>query len=98
SGSVHTVLSSTEPIVFVYVAFSTSTVLPIGGTTPVHLSGLRLPAHTTSKTFSKLWPLRVQPLTTWMRSRLPEVGSFTAQTRKLGAFACAGGGCPTLGS
>ena len=57
SGSVHTVFSSTAPIVFVYVAFSTSTVLPIGGTTPVHLSGLRSPAQTTSKIFSKLWPL-----------------------------------------
>ena len=64
-----------------------STVLSIGGTTPVHLSGLRSPAQATSKIFSKLWPFLVQPLTIWMRSRLPEVGSFTAHTdecRRLG--------------
>jgi hypothetical protein len=39
------------------------TVLCIGGIAPVHLSGFRLPAQTTSKIFSKLWPLFVQPLT-----------------------------------
>src|SRR4029079_13010770 len=86
SGSVPTVFSSTAPIVFVYVAFSTSTVLPIGGTTPVHLSALRSPAHTTSKIFSKLWPLLLQPLTIWMRSRLPVAGSFTAHTMNVGAL------------
>ena len=62
-----------------------STVLWIGGTLPVHLSGLRSPDQATSKIFSKLWPFLVQPLTIWMRSRLPEVGSLTAQTTKLGA-------------
>ena len=83
---------------FVYVPFSTSTVLPIGGTTPVHLSALRSPAHTTSKTFSKLWPLFVHPLTIWMRSRLPEVGSFTAHTMNVGALALAGGRSPPIGT
>ena len=39
-----------------------STVFSIGGTTPVHLLGLRSPAQTTSYTFSKLWPDFVQPL------------------------------------
>src|SRR5271165_4463160 len=64
-----------------------STVLLMAGTRPVHLSGLRsLPDHTTSKIFSKLWPFLVQPLMIWMRSRLPEVGSFTAQTTKVGAM------------
>jgi len=43
-------------------------------------------AQTTSKTFSKLWPLLVQPLTIWMRSRLPDVGSFTAHTMNVGAL------------
>ena len=72
--------------------------LPIGGTTPVHLSGLRSPAQTTSKIFSKLWPFFVQPLTIWMRSRLPEVGSFTAQTMNVGALALAGGRSPPIGT
>ena len=62
-----------------------STVLWIAGTRPDHLSGLRSPDQATSKTFSKLWPFLVQPLTTCIRSRLPEVGSLTAQTTKLGA-------------
>ena len=57
----------------------------MAGTLPDHLSGLRSPAQATSKIFSKLWPFFVQPLMTWMRSRLPEVGSFTAHTTKLGA-------------
>ena len=83
---------------FVYVPFSRSTVLPIGGICPVHLPGLRSPAQATSKTFSKLWPLCVQPLTIWMRSRLPEVGSFTAQTMNVGALALAGGRSPPIGT
>ena len=41
-------------MVFVYVPVSMSTVLPIGGTTPVHFTGSRSPAHATSNTFSKL--------------------------------------------
>ncbi len=57
----------------------------IAGTRPDHLSGLRSPDQATSKIFSKLWPFCVQPLMTWMRSRLAEVGSFTAQTTNLGA-------------
>ena len=61
------------------------TVLWIAGTRPDHLSGLRSPAQATSKIFSKLCPLFVQPLMIWMRSRLPEVGSFTAQTTNVGA-------------
>jgi hypothetical protein len=60
-------------------------VLWIAGTRPDHLSGLRSPDHATSKTFSKLCPFCVQPLTTWIRSRLPDVGSFTAQTTNFGA-------------
>src|SRR4030095_14558300 len=98
AGAVQPVLSSTEPIVFVYVAVSTSTVLPIGGTAPVHLSGLRLPGPTTAQTFSQLWPLLVQPLTIWIRSRLPDVGSFTAQTTNVGAFPLAGGRSPPIGT
>src|SRR3990172_7735636 len=85
-------------MVLVYVAFSTSTVLPIGGTTPVHLSGLRSPAQTTSKTFSKLWPLLLQPFTIWMRSRLPEVGSLTAQTMNVGALPLVGGRSLPIGT
>ena len=61
------------------------TVLWIAGTRPDHLSGLRSPAQATSKIFSKLWPFLVQPLMIWMRSRLAEVGSFTAQTTNVGA-------------
>ena len=57
----------------------------IAGTLPDHLSGLRSPAQATSKIFSKLWPFCVQPLMIWMRSRLAEVGSLTAQTTKVGA-------------
>ncbi len=62
-----------------------STVEPISGALPVAGSGLRSPAQTTSWTFSNDWPSLAQPLTIWMRSRLPEVGSFTAQTTKVGA-------------
>ena len=40
----------------------------------------------------------VQPLTIWMRSRLPEVGSFTAQTMNVGALALAGGRSPPIGT
>ena len=59
--------------------------LLIAGTRPDHLSGLRSPDQATSKIFSKLWPSLVQPLMIWMRSRLAEVGSFTAQTTNVGA-------------
>ena len=62
-----------------------STVLRMAGTRPLHLSGLRSPYQATSKTLSKLWPFLVQPLMIWMRSRLAEVGSFTAQTTNVGA-------------
>src|SRR6185312_14792464 len=85
-------------MVFVYVAFSTSTVLPIAGSLPVHLSGLRSPAQTTSKIFSKLCPFLLQPLTIWMRSRLADVGSFTAHTAKVGAFDLAGGRSAPMGT
>src|SRR5262245_16620334 len=98
SGSVHTAFSSTAPTVLVYVAFAISTVLWIGGTTPVNLLTLRSPAQTTSKVFSKLWPQVVQPFTTWMRSRLPDVGSFTAPTRNVGALVLAGGRSPPIGT
>src|SRR5215510_4762282 len=37
--------------------------LLMGGTHPETLSGLRSPDQTTSKTFAKLWPCLVQPLT-----------------------------------
>jgi len=63
-----------------------STVLPTAGTRPVNLLAFRSPDQATSKTFSKVWPLFDQPLTIWMRSRLPEVGSFTAQTTNVGAW------------
>src|SRR5215469_16636954 len=77
-----------------------STVLWIAGIWPVHLSGLRSPDQATSKIFSKLWPLFCQPLMIWMRSRLPEVGSFAAHTRNVGAFDVEGMGCrsPPMGT
>ncbi len=40
----------------------------------------------------------VQPLTIWMRSRLPDVGSFTAQTMNVGALPLAGGRSPPIGT
>src|SRR5262249_14224715 len=99
-GSVHTVFNSTAPMLLVYVAFSTSTVLPIGGTIPVHLSGARSPAQATSKIFSKLLPLLVQPLMIWIRSRLPEVGSLPAHTANDGDLSPAGKGVrsPPMGT
>src|SRR4029077_8086179 len=75
-----------------------STVLPTGRTLPVKGSGARSPDHATSNIFSKLWPLFDQPLTTWMRSRLPDVGSFTAQTMKVGALAFGAGRSAPIGT
>ena len=57
----------------------------MAGTLPVPGSGLRSPDQATSKIFSKLWPFWVHPLMTWMRSRLAELGSFTAQSTNVGA-------------
>src|SRR6516165_592296 len=58
--------------------------LPTAGTVPVFGSGLRSPLHTASKIFSVLLPFLVLILMTWMRSRLPLCGSFTACRRKVG--------------
>src|SRR5271165_6055507 len=74
------------------------TVLWIAGTRPDHLSALRSPDHATSKIFSKLCPFFVHPLMIWMRSRLPEVGSFTAQTTNVGALPFIGARSAPMGT
>ncbi len=80
------VINSGEPIVLVQVALATSTVLPTLGRVP-SAPGFRSPDHTASNTFSWRSPAEsTQTLMIWMRSRLPEIGSRSAATRKLGAL------------
>src|SRR5687768_216649 len=75
-------------MVLVQAARAAFTVLPTGVSLPfspiLRFAGS---LHTTLKIFSRGLPsLPSQPLTIWMRSRLPPIGSLSAATRKVGAL------------